>query len=143
MSQTFNGVAAIYGAAGDVTLNGTARGALTSSLGVSMPMDHIVKLTGSDGTRKGYVIPEDRKKVNITFTPSASSLAGKSTASTFPKPLCRMIIANADLDAANGTYIVDESLESKQSNTGVIEFTISATQYVDDSTTETLSTPVT
>jgi hypothetical protein len=140
MSKAFYGVAVIYGAAGDVTLDGTARGALTSSLGLSMPMDHIVKLTGSNGTRKGYVVPEDRKKVNIIFTPSASSAGSTGTASAVPKPLCTLVIANADLGEANGTYIVDESIESKQSNTGALEFTISATQYDGDANTSTLAT---
>jgi hypothetical protein len=143
MSQTFNGVAVIYGAAGEVTLDGTARGALTSSLGVSMPMDHIVKLTDSEGKRKGYVKPEFRKRVNITFTPSAASVSGSLAASDLPEPLCKLVIAGADLGDANGTYIVDESIESKQSNTGVIEFTIAATQYMDDGTTDQLTQVIT
>ncbi|NDB77908.1 MAG: hypothetical protein EB141_20065, partial [Verrucomicrobia bacterium] len=69
MSASFRGVAVIYGAKGGITIDGTAVGSLNSSVEVSRPMDHIVKLTGSDGTRKGYVIPEDRRKISITFTP--------------------------------------------------------------------------
>jgi hypothetical protein len=143
MSQTFRGVACIYGAKGTITLDGEARGALTSSLGVSMPMDHIVKLTDSEGKRKGYVTPEFRKRVNLTFTPTATSLSGVADASDLPAPLCKLVIASADLDAANGTYIVDESIEAKQSNTGVIEFTIAATQYVDSTVTDGLTTVLT
>ena len=55
MSQTFRGVACIYGAKGTITLDGEARGALTSSLGVSMPMDHIVKLTDSEEIGRAHV----------------------------------------------------------------------------------------
>ncbi|NBV22252.1 MAG: hypothetical protein EBS05_10095 [Proteobacteria bacterium] len=135
MSASFRGVAVIYGAKGGITIDGTAVGSLNSSVEVSRPMDHIVKLTGSDGTRKGYVIPEDRRKISITFTPTAASLATIAAASAVPAALALMVIAAADVADVNGTYVIDENCSAKFTNTGPQETQITATRYTDDANT--------
>lgn len=143
MSQTFFGVAVIYGAKGSFTIDGTATGTLNSSIDVSRPMDHIVKLTDSEGKRKGYVIPEDRKRISVTFTPSASSLSALGDNAAVPVALAKLVIASADVDDVAGTYIIDENCSSKFSNTGAQETQLSGTRYVDDSNTAALATVVT
>lgn len=143
MSQDFRGVACIYGAKGTVTIAGTVRGALTSSMDISRPMDHIVKLTDSEGKRKGFVNPETRKRISVTFTPSASSLAGVAAAAALPDALDLLVIASADLTDAEGTYVLDENVSAKLQNTGVQEVQCSGTQYGDASNTTTLAAAIT
>jgi len=144
MSATFKGYGAVYGIGGLApTVAGVAMGKLTQSADVSREFGHIVKLKDRDGKMAGYIEPEPIKKIQLTIIAGGSSLADAAAACALPSACTTLVVASADVSAFNGTYVIDEAVSVKASNSGAVEVTVSATQYTDSSASSALATAIT
>jgi hypothetical protein len=143
MSATFRGYGAVYGVGGLVpTVAGVAMGTLTQSADVSAEFGHIIKLKDRDGKMAGYIEPEAIKKIQVTIIAGGASLSLALAACALPGACTLLVIASATVAAFNGSYVIDEAVSVKASNSGAVEVTVSATQYTDSTQAAALATVI-
>lgn len=141
--STFKGYGAVYGAGGLApTIAGVAMGKLTQSADVSVEFGHIVKLKDRDGKMAGYIEPEPIKKIQLTIIAGGTTLAAALAATALPGACTTLVVASATVDAFNGTYVIDEAVSVKATNSGAVEVTVSATQYTDSTQAAALATVI-
>lgn len=132
MAVTHKGVGTVFGVSGtaDSAVPGIAY--LTAQSANADENVESVTLRNQEGKVSGAVVYDSNETIEITWVPSAATLANAATAMVLPAPGAVVVLSAFVPTEVNGNWIYMGPGRRQYTNDGIAQFVLTLTRYATD-----------